>query len=41
LYQLAGETSKPAIEPTLSSATEQELATVKEMQKKYWSSIGS
>lgn len=41
LYQLAGETSKPAIEPTLSSATEQELAPVIEMQKKYWSSIGS
>ena len=41
LYQLAGETSKPAIEPTLSSATEQELAPVMEMQKKYWSSIGS
>jgi len=41
LYQLAGETSKPAIEPTLSSATEKELAPVMEMQKKYWSSIGS
>ena len=41
LYQLAGEASKPAIEPTLSSATEQELAPVMEMQKKYWSSIGS
>lgn len=40
LYQLAGETSKPAIEPTISSTTDQELAPVLEIQKKYWTSVG-
>jgi len=41
LYQLAGEASKPAIEPTISSLIDQELAPVLEIQKKYWASIGS
>jgi acetoin utilization deacetylase AcuC-like enzyme len=41
LYQLAGEASKPKIEPALSSATEQALAPVIETQKKYWPSVGS
>jgi acetoin utilization deacetylase AcuC-like enzyme len=39
LHQLAGEASKPSIEPILSSATDQELAPVAEIQKKYWTSI--
>lgn len=39
LYQLAGEASKPAIEPTISSTTDQELAPVLKIQKKYWPSI--
>ncbi len=41
LYQLAGEASKPKIEPALSPATEQALAPVLETQKKYWPSLGS
>jgi len=40
LYQLAGEASKPAIEPTISSIIDQELAPVLEAQKKYWTSVG-
>jgi acetoin utilization deacetylase AcuC-like enzyme len=41
LYQLAGEAAKPAIEPTLSPATEQELVPVMEIQKKYWPPVGT
>jgi acetoin utilization deacetylase AcuC-like enzyme len=41
LYQLAGKGSKPAIEPTLSSATAQALAPVIEIQKKYWPSVST
>jgi acetoin utilization deacetylase AcuC-like enzyme len=36
LYQLAGEASKPAVEPSLSPTTDQELAPVFETQKKFW-----
>jgi acetoin utilization deacetylase AcuC-like enzyme len=39
LYQLAGEASKPAIESTISSIIDQELAPVLETQKKYWTSV--
>jgi acetoin utilization deacetylase AcuC-like enzyme len=41
LYQMAGETSKPAIDPALSSTTQQELSFVIKTQTKYWKSIGS
>lgn len=39
LYQLAGETSKPAIEPGLSPTAEHELRPVIETHKKFWPSI--
>jgi acetoin utilization deacetylase AcuC-like enzyme len=39
LYQLAGEASKPAIDPALSPTADQELAPVIEIQKKYWASV--
>ena len=41
LYQLAGKGSKPVIEPTVSSTTEQSLAPVLDLLKKYWSSVGT
>jgi acetoin utilization deacetylase AcuC-like enzyme len=41
LYQLAGEASQPAIDPDVSSATDQELSRVIETQKKFWPSIGA
>ncbi len=41
LYQLAGEASKPDIDPKKSSTTSQELAPILEIQEKYWPSIGA
>ncbi len=39
LHQLAGEASKPSIEPSISPTTAQELAPVTKIQKKYWASL--
>ncbi|UCE41123.1 MAG: histone deacetylase [Candidatus Aminicenantes bacterium] len=39
LYQLAGEASKPNIDPTISSTMDQELAPAIEIQKKFWKSV--
>jgi len=39
LYQLAGKASKPAIDPTLSPATERELEPVIQTHRKKWPSV--
>ncbi len=39
LYQLAGEASRPVIEPKTSPALESELAPVIQTQKKFWPSL--
>lgn len=41
LYQLAGEASKPNIDPNLSPPTERELAPIIEAHKKFWPSINT